>query len=141
MALNYTADADVDINDLEGERVRQAALMAFWNEEHYKAILAFKVEKTDFDSYEANLYLMIKAQLQERALRDGGKASVTEAGIDREIRRNTAWIERKLRLAVREAEIDRIKGVMTALTHKKDMLVSLALGQRQEMRSMTQLAA
>ena len=141
MALNYTADADVDINDLEGERVRQAALMASWNEEHYKAILAFKVEKTDFDSYEANLYLMIKAQLQERALRDGGKASVTEAGIDREIRRNTAWIERKLRLAVREAEIDRIKGVMTALTHKKDMLVSLALGQRQEMRSMTQLAA
>ena len=79
MALNYTADADVDINDLEGERVRQAALMAFWNEEHHKAILAFKVEKTDFDSYEANLYLMIKAQLQERALRDGGKASVTEA--------------------------------------------------------------
>lgn len=141
MALNYTADADVNIHDLEGERVRQSSLMAFWNEEHYKAVLAHRVEKTDFDSYEANLYLMIKAQLQERALRDGGKASVTEAGIDREIRRNTAWIERKLRLAVREAEIDRIKGVMTALTHKKDMLVSLALGQRQEMRSMTQLAA
>ena len=141
MALNYTADADVDINDLEGERVRQAALMAFWNQQHYEAVLAYKAEKTDFDSYEANMYLMIKAQLQERALRDGGKATVTEAGIDREIRRNTAWIERKLRLAVREAEIDRIKGVMTALTHKKDMLVSLALGQRQEMRSMTQLAA
>lgn len=133
------ADLRIDSVDIAGEQVKQANLVGYWNAQLYDAEIAARQGKISFDAYEAELSLVVRESLKNRAKADGER--VTEDRIDREIRRHANWGARKLEYHKLELRVNWIKGHIMALTQKKDMLVSLAHGNRQELRSLTSLAA
>lgn len=135
MAGNFAEDVSINLFDLENDLVNHASIVAYWNEVRHQAELAYRNFKIEFDDWTGALESMKREEVRESMRRRGDTTKPTEAQVDREVRQDASWKQRKRRLNELELEVERLKGRMKALDHRKDTLVSLAHSRRQEIRS------
>jgi len=119
----------IDRHDLQGEFMRVAADLAYWNEQYAVAYGAHTRSKLEAERIEAELRIAVRERLE-----DAGKKT-TESMVDANVTRHKTY------LAARAAQIDaeeakvRLGGYLDAIRAKREMLISLGAMVRSEMRA------
>jgi hypothetical protein len=136
---------NVEPEALDEEFIRIAADLAYWNERYARAHKAHLLAKLDAERAEAVLLLEVRetaltewraAKLASAGAKDKGESAGREpAGEIVRARMVSDPRYHEVRLAELEAEVERtrLRGVVSALEAKKDMLQSIGAKLRSEM--------
>lgn len=117
----------IDPLDMKSEYIKLPAHLAHWNARLADATENELTADLAFDRTESHLYL----ELREQLVAEGQKA--TEAMVTHRVQTDQRWVDAKMRLIEAEVELVRVKGVVTAIHAKREMLVSLGAHVRKEM--------
>lgn len=109
------------------EYVRQSADYAYWNERYARALKRFLTSRVNLQRVEARVWMETRAKLLEE------NAKVTEAMVNNEVAGNEDLRRAMDEKIEAEVEKTRLGGILEAMTHKKEMLVSLGAHVRKEM--------
>jgi hypothetical protein len=112
---------------IQEEFVRMPADLAYWNGRYATALKAHLLAKLRLDETKSKLFMLHR----ERLLAAGARA--TEAQIEAAVETDPEY--HQVRLAIIDAEVERsrARGIVEAVTTKRDMLVSLGSHIRTEM--------
>jgi hypothetical protein len=114
---------------IEEEFIRLPADLAHWNEREAVALRAHLTSKIEVDRAYATAQIIER----ERLAMEGGKP--TEARVAAAVELNKDYNEARVRAVEAEVERARLRGVVMAISAKREMLVSLGAHVRKEMES------
>jgi hypothetical protein len=120
---------DVTFSDLDltGAMMKQASLFAYYAAQSARANHQVQKFKLLLDVQESKL----DKEIREAALEDGGK-KITEAMIEKEIKRDARYVKARMNLLEAQQIADLAKDTLEALKQRRDMLVQIGVTMREE---------
>lgn len=117
----------IDRSDLEGEYLRLAADYAYIVEQYAEAVQALELLKARLDSVRA----ATRVQLRKLRMDEEAKAP-SERRLDTEIEADATVQSVRAAVAAATGDKTALRGLLDALSMKRDMLVNLGAHARQE---------
>ena len=124
-------DIKIDENNLSMEMANQAANFLYVAEQAAKAEAVYDTIKFAMDQLVAELDM----EVREKAT-DAGK-KITEKLVEMEVERDQRHKDMKLRVIKVKAEMNMVKAKRDAWYQRKDMLIQLAIKERNEIAAIT----
>lgn len=117
----------IDDTDIKGEFVRVPGQLAYWHSQYADSIQAHLNATATRRQVEANLYQELREQWELTG------AKVTEAALEKAVRREERWRAAHDAEAAAEADRERHRGWAWAVAAKRDCLISLGAAIRTEL--------
>jgi hypothetical protein len=122
-------DLELTEHNIDEAVCRQAATYA-----HYSSAYSAKENQVKHQKlYISTLEAALDQKIRSLAVASGEK--MTEALLDRRMKGTDTWISEQKKLINLETELAQIEGILTALRHKKDMIITMANRIRTEMQT------
>ena len=125
------SDIKIDEHNLSMEMAMQAANFLYVAEQAAKAEAVYDTTKFAMDQLVAELDM----EVREKAATDGKK--ITEKLVEMEVERDQRHKSMKLRVIKAKAEMSMVKAKRDAWYQRKDMLIQLAIKERNERNTPT----
>lgn len=119
----------IDHLNLNEEFIRVPGDVAYWGEQHAKAIRAHHEAKNAEEEVRAGLWEQAKMRAEA-----GSKTKPTQKDISSIIDRQDAMKEAKAQVILTEFRKECVKGWLDAVRAKREMLVTIGANMREEMR-------
>lgn len=134
----YDECVAVNAQDLQGEYVRVAADLAYWNE-RFADVYAYWLERKEVtEQVSSRRFEILKVELEIEKV---GGGRVTLAEVESALRVDEDVIQAKSKQHSAEAEKVRLAGRLDAIRTKRDMIVSLGAHIRAELEGDPMLRA
>ncbi len=121
---------DINAEDINNELATQASKFLFVAEVAVTAEREYDTYKLQLDNLESALDKSIRIKCETE------KKKVTEKGIDKEIQRNSDYQSASMTLINKKADLNLKKNLQSAWLMRKDLLLRLAINQRDELDSL-----
>ena len=125
------SDIKIDEHNLSMEMAMQAANFLYVAEQAAKAEAVYDTTKLTMEQAVAELDM----EVREKAATDGKK--ITEKLVEMEVERDQRCKDIKLRVIKAKAEMNMVKAKRDAWYQRKDMLIQLAIKERNEIDAIT----
>ena len=125
------SDIKIDEHNLSMEMAMQAANFLYVAEQAAKAEAVYDTTKLAMEQAVAELDM----EVREKAATDGKK--ITEKLVEMEVERDQRCKDIKLRVIKAKAEMNMVKAKRDAWYQRKDMLIQLAIKERNEIDAIT----
>lgn len=118
--FDFENDINVNMNDLDGEWIRQPALYTHWSIKYAEALA--KKDKIWL------VKRVLKARLYKKAKEEAEvtKKKKTDTGIEAEIRSNPAYEEISLKLIEAELVVNKLNAIKWGMVQKSDSLENVS---------------
>lgn len=122
---NTREDITIDVDDLQGEFVKQSGLYYYYSSKLEEVRESLYLEKVAMEILEAKLSISFRTSTTN-------SNRVTESQVLSHIKTSPEWEEKQKQLAALKKAEGQYKAIVESLIHKKDMLIQLGAAKRSE---------